>query len=61
MRTSEDCLRRAALADMYAARVEFQMAKQRLHEIAAWWRSQAAESSHGETPSSADLYSGRPN
>jgi hypothetical protein len=60
MRTPEDCLRRAALADMYAARVEILICKQRLHEIADWWRSQVVELPPNDAPLDPDLYSGPP-
>jgi hypothetical protein len=40
-RTPEDCLRRAALAEAYAARVDLDIAHNRLLELAAWWREQA--------------------
>ena len=36
-----ECLRRAALAEAYASRVAFDVAQDRLLELADWWRQQA--------------------
>ena len=36
-----DCLRRAALAEAGASRVGFDVAQDRLLELASWWRQQA--------------------
>jgi hypothetical protein len=59
MWTPEDCLRRAALADMYASRVDFQIARQRLHEIADWWRSQVDDLAAAKADEDPDIYDGR--